>query len=318
MDPEEFRRFGHQIVDWIADYRARVAAAPRHVPRGARLDPGAAPRFAARRARGLRGDPRRPRPGRRARPLALAAPALLRLLPLERRALVGARRLPQHRPRRPRPLVAVEPGADRDRGGHDRLGAADDRPLRRVERRHPGHGLDLHAGRARLRARAGLGLLARARRAAGRGAAARRLRLGRTATARSTRRRCWPASAATTCASVAHDERYAMRPDALDEAIRADLAARPQPCAVVATTGTTTTTAIDPDRRRRRGRAPPRPLAARRRGDGRLGHDPARVPLAVGGHRGRRLARPQPAQVARARPSTARSTTCATPSTSCA
>ncbi|MCA8949568.1 MAG: aspartate aminotransferase family protein [Planctomycetes bacterium] len=28
MSPEEFRRFGHRVVDWIADYRARVAAEP--------------------------------------------------------------------------------------------------------------------------------------------------------------------------------------------------------------------------------------------------------------------------------------------------
>ena len=28
MSPEEFRRFGHQVVDWIADYRARVAKLP--------------------------------------------------------------------------------------------------------------------------------------------------------------------------------------------------------------------------------------------------------------------------------------------------
>jgi aromatic-L-amino-acid decarboxylase len=28
MNPEEFRRFGHQVVDWIADYRARVADLP--------------------------------------------------------------------------------------------------------------------------------------------------------------------------------------------------------------------------------------------------------------------------------------------------
>ncbi len=45
---------------------------------------------------------------------------------------------------------------------------------------------------------------------------------------------------------VAHDDAYALRADALDEAIRADLAAGRTPCAVVATTGTTTTTAIDP------------------------------------------------------------------------
>jgi len=45
---------------------------------------------------------------------------------------------------------------------------------------------------------------------------------------------------------VATDAAYAMRPDALDEAIQADLAAGRTPCAVVATTGTTTTTALDP------------------------------------------------------------------------
>ena len=28
MDPEEFRRIGHQIIDWVADYRAHVADYP--------------------------------------------------------------------------------------------------------------------------------------------------------------------------------------------------------------------------------------------------------------------------------------------------
>jgi len=46
--------------------------------------------------------------------------------------------------------------------------------------------------------------------------------------------------------TIAVDERQAMRADALDAAIRADLAAALVPCAVVATTGTTTTTALDP------------------------------------------------------------------------
>jgi aromatic-L-amino-acid decarboxylase len=46
--------------------------------------------------------------------------------------------------------------------------------------------------------------------------------------------------------SVATDETYAMRPEALDAMVRDDLAAGRQPCAVVATTGTTTTTALDP------------------------------------------------------------------------
>jgi aromatic-L-amino-acid decarboxylase len=45
---------------------------------------------------------------------------------------------------------------------------------------------------------------------------------------------------------VPHDDAYGMRADALDAAIRTDLAAGKTPCAVVATTGTTTTTAVDP------------------------------------------------------------------------
>ncbi len=45
---------------------------------------------------------------------------------------------------------------------------------------------------------------------------------------------------------VAVDERYRMRPDALREAIAADAAHGLSPCAVVATVGSTATTAIDP------------------------------------------------------------------------
>ena len=44
------------------------------------------------------------------------------------------------------------------------------------------------------------------------------------------------------------DERYAMRPDRLAEAIAADLAAGRRPCFVSATVGTTSSTAIDPIR----------------------------------------------------------------------
>ena len=47
---------------------------------------------------------------------------------------------------------------------------------------------------------------------------------------------------------VAHDEQFAMRADALEGAIAADIAAGRRPCAIVATTGTTTTTALDPVR----------------------------------------------------------------------
>ena len=45
---------------------------------------------------------------------------------------------------------------------------------------------------------------------------------------------------------VAHDDVYAMQPGALGEAIERDRAAGANPCAIVATTGTTTSTALDP------------------------------------------------------------------------
>lgn len=46
--------------------------------------------------------------------------------------------------------------------------------------------------------------------------------------------------------AVSHDDAFAMRPDALEEMVNADLAAGRLPCAVVATTGTTASTALDP------------------------------------------------------------------------
>lgn len=45
---------------------------------------------------------------------------------------------------------------------------------------------------------------------------------------------------------VSHDERFAMRADALERAMEQDVREGRTPCAVVATTGTTTTTAVDP------------------------------------------------------------------------
>src|SRR5579885_210180 len=46
--------------------------------------------------------------------------------------------------------------------------------------------------------------------------------------------------------TIPTDERYAMRPDALEATIRADVERGLLPCAVVATVGTTATTALDP------------------------------------------------------------------------
>jgi aromatic-L-amino-acid/L-tryptophan decarboxylase len=45
---------------------------------------------------------------------------------------------------------------------------------------------------------------------------------------------------------IPHDERYAMRPEMLAETITADLDAGAKPCAIVATSGSTASTALDP------------------------------------------------------------------------
>ncbi|MEO5818522.1 MAG: pyridoxal-dependent decarboxylase [Gemmatimonadaceae bacterium] len=45
---------------------------------------------------------------------------------------------------------------------------------------------------------------------------------------------------------IEHDDAFALKPEALEAAIVADIAAGRRPCAIVATTGTTTTTALDP------------------------------------------------------------------------
>ena len=131
MTPEEFRRLGHQIIDRIADYRATVAERPVM----ARTSPGeikaALPADPPQIARIVRSHPGRSRPHRDARPLPLAASQFLRLLSFQRRTLQRPRRLPFHRPRRPRPLLAVQSGAHRDRRSGDRLDAPHDRPLRR-------------------------------------------------------------------------------------------------------------------------------------------------------------------------------------------
>jgi aromatic-L-amino-acid decarboxylase len=45
---------------------------------------------------------------------------------------------------------------------------------------------------------------------------------------------------------VPHDDAFAMRPNALEERVAADAASGKRPCAIVATTGTTASTALDP------------------------------------------------------------------------
>ena len=95
------------------------------------------------------------------------------------------------------------------------------------------------------------------------------------------------------------DDAYAMRADALEAAVLADIGAGRIPCAVVATTGSTGTTALDPIDKIADDRATPWDLAACRRGNGGIGNDPARDALDVGRGRGRGFACLQSAQMAR-------------------
>ena len=135
---------------------------------------------------------------------------------------------------------------------------------------------------------------------AGRGAPARRLRLGARAqlggqgrAAGGVRTRQRPPR------SVRRAERHARR--RTRAAHRGRRARREDPVRHRRDDGNDDGDGVRPHRRDRRRREAVRRVAARRRRDGRLGDDPARMPLDVGRRRGRRLARDEPAQMARRR-----------------
>ena len=113
------------------------------------------------------------------------------------------------------------------------------------------------------------------------------------------------------------DAAFRMQVPALEAAIRRDRAAGLVPCAVVATYRHHRDDGDGPDRGDRGGRRSGRPVAARRRRDGWCGDAAPRVSPPLGRHRGGRLDRRQSAQVARRSPSTARCTWCAIRSTWC-
>ena len=247
MTPEEFRRLGHQIIDWIADYRATVSERPSwRAPRPARSKPPCPPT-----------RPNRPNRSTPSSPISTASscpasptgsiPISSATFPPTASSPASSATIAQHRPRRARPLLAVEPRAHRNRRSGHRLDAADDRPLRRMERRDPGHGFHLHAGRSALRPRA-----------------RHQLRLNRGGLQAEAQPLVVYASAHSHSSvdkaallagfgrdNVRHilDARRALRHAAATPwkpPSSADLATGRKPCAVVATTGTTATTALDP------------------------------------------------------------------------
>ena len=201
MDPAEFRRLGHELVDWVADYREHIA----ELPVMSRVAPGEIQSL-------LPGEPPRE---------ALGLDGII--ADLDRIVLPGITHwnhpgwfayFPSNTDLSSvlADLVAAGLGA----AVHELADEPGRPPRSRTSSwsgcarcsacpttfsgRHPRQRQHGHALRAALRPRADERLLAEPRRPAGGGGAARRLRLRPGVTAPSPRPRCWPASAPTTCA----------------------------------------------------------------------------------------------------------------------
>ncbi len=224
LDPEEFRRLGHAVVDWIADYRAGLDDLPVAARRSSRAGC----------ARSCR--PRCPR----------SPPPLDALLDELDRVVVPASTHWQH----PRFFGYFPANAslhsllgDMLSGGAGRAGDAVVHLARRHRgragaagrvRRRAGPRPGVHLRRRRRRLHPGLGVVGGARRAARRAApgstraGARPASTGASAstspprpTPRWPRRRGWPGSARGRCASsTPHPGSLAMSPDALAAALR--------------------------------------------------------------------------------------------------
>ena len=115
MSPDEFRKHGHEVVDWIADYYERIETFPVLSQVAPGDDPGVA--AAARRPNTASRSTRAARPGRGdpARHHALAAPVLLRLLPGQRQRPGDPRRPARLRARRAGHALGDLAGRDRTR-----------------------------------------------------------------------------------------------------------------------------------------------------------------------------------------------------------
>ena len=173
MDPDEFRRHAHELVDWMADYLRDVGTLPvtpavaprRHPPqRFPPLRPHDGEPFDG----AVRGLPRADRAGDD----PLEPPRLVRLLPRQQQPAVDPGRDAHRDHGRAVHVVGDLARGHRAGAGDDGLAAADARAARGVRRRHPGHRLDRDAGGAadgagagdRRRARATQGMDALARR----------------------------------------------------------------------------------------------------------------------------------------------------------
>ncbi len=154
MDPAEFRRHAHALVDWMATYLEQAGAVPRPAARGAWRRPPPAAGRRARAARALRGRVcgfrARPRPGADALEPS-GVHGLLRELgqPAGRAGRdAGGGAQPAG------DVVEDVAGVHRTRRGDAGLAARPARPAAGVRRRHLRHRVDLDAARPRGRPRA--------------------------------------------------------------------------------------------------------------------------------------------------------------------
>ena len=133
-DPQDFRRWAHEAADWSADYLDTVARASGAGAGRARRGLSSAAFGASASWRGHGGDLRRSRPHRHAGHDALAAPALLRLFPGELKPALGCRRVRHGGARGAMHAVADLARRDRARDPGARLAAPDDRSCAKASR----------------------------------------------------------------------------------------------------------------------------------------------------------------------------------------
>jgi aromatic-L-amino-acid decarboxylase len=245
MDPEDFRRFGHQVVDWIADYRARTASHPvmsRSEPGSIRAQLPPSPPAEPEGFEAILGDLERvvvpglshwqhprffgyfPSNGELSSVLGDYLSTGLGVLGLSWQSSPALTEIEEVTTDWVRQMVGLSDawsGVIQDTASSCTLVAL-------VCARERASGYSLARGGLQGEEKA-LVVYVSAHSHSSVDKAALLAGFGR-----------------TNMRLVAHDVRHAMRPDALDDAIRKDLAAGRKPCAVVATTGTTTTTALDP------------------------------------------------------------------------
>ncbi len=177
MDAATFRKLGHELVEWVADYRERLERLPVMSPARPGEIRARFPKEPPRTGGGL--------------PQALARldqdvlpgithwnhPSFFAYFPSNTSyasiladIVASGLGVAGHE-------LADEPGRHRGRGSRDGLAAPDGGPLRRLDRRRARHGQHRDAVRAPVRAREGLGLQPERSGAAGAESAARRVRL---------------------------------------------------------------------------------------------------------------------------------------------